>query len=269
MKVWATILVLTISSAACAQAVDGFWKGSLTMPNGCFATNNIELQISTSVLGLRGDSYHYQDIDYYVKKNFSGRYNEGTKMLVIQESQVLTFNIRASCSVCIKEYVLEYSKKGNREYLTGYWTGFILGSRVSCDTGTITLERIRESAFKEIPEIHVDTGTLRLDFYDNAEIDGDSITVLVNHKPVVSHQRLGGKPITVYVAIDLTNTFVEVEMKAENLGTIPPNTSVLIVTTPYEQHRLFLSSTEEKSARVRFVYRPPDQIKSTTRTTEL
>ncbi len=47
---------------------------------------------------------------------------------------------------------------------------------------------------------------------------------------------------------------VEVEMIAENLGSIPPNTSFLEVLAGNIYHRLFLVSTKTKSAKVRFVY---------------
>jgi hypothetical protein len=43
-------------------------------------------------------------------------------------------------------------------------------------------------------------------------------------------------------------------MMAENEGSIPPNTALLIVTAPNLYHRLYMSSTKEKSAKLRFVY---------------
>ncbi len=51
-------------------------------------------------------------------------------------------------------------------------------------------------------------------------------------------------------------------MVAENLGKIPPNTALLMVTAGTKRYRLYLTSTEVKSAKVRFVYdseaaRPP------------
>jgi hypothetical protein len=98
---------------------------------------------------------------------------------------------------------------------------------------------------------------LRLDFYDNAIIDGDSITVRVNKKLVLSHQRLTEKPITVFIQVDLNNTFQEIEMVAENEGSIPPNTALLIITAGAKKYELFMASTEEKAARVRFVYEKP------------
>ena len=100
----------------------------------------------------------------------------------------------------------------------------------------------------------VDTGKIRLDFYDNATIDGDSITVLVNHNVVVSHQMLSARPITTYVSVDPNNPFYEIEMVAENEGSIPPNTALLIITAGSKKYQLFLSSTTAKSAMIRIVY---------------
>jgi hypothetical protein len=240
--------------SAPAQDISGFWKGTLNMPGSCFSINNIELQISKTGNELYGNSYHYQDIDYYVKKNFRGLHNAGSTQIIIQEGDVTTFKIPNSCIVCIKKYELVYSRDGDKETLSGIWTGKIEGTNLDCSTGPITLSRIQESAFKEIPEIEVDTGQLRLDFYDNGAVDGDSITVRVNKNIVLSHQKLSAKPVTLFFNIDLENTFQEIEMVAENLGSIPPNTALLIITAGEKRYRLFLSSTEIKSARVRFVY---------------
>jgi hypothetical protein len=248
------LVLLLLSQCISAQNINGFWKGTLTMAGGCFPINNIELQITNSGTEVTGDSYHYMDIDNYVKKNFKGSYNPDEKKIVIQEEEVTTFKIRPECRVCIKKYQLVYRREGKLETLSGGWTGVILGTNISCEDGTIVLSRIKESAFKEIPEVAVDTGTLRLDFYDNNEIDGDSISVLVNGQMILTHQRLTAKPITATVTIDLQHRFQEVEMIAENLGSIPPNTALLIVTAGERRYQLFLSSTEVKSAKVRFVY---------------
>jgi len=236
-----------------AQDLNGIWKGTLTM-QGCFPNNNIELQISMKNENATGDSYHYQDIDNYVKKKFSGNYNSEQKKLLLQEELVTTYHIPIRCVICVKEFDLTYSRAGTTETLNGRWNGNVLNTNASCNGGSIVLTRIKESAFKEIPEIKVDTGTIRLDFYDNAEIDGDSITVKIDNKVILSHQRLTAKPLTAFIKIDLHNTFHEVEMIAENVGSIPPNTAVLIVTAGEQRHRVALNSTEVKSAKVRFVY---------------
>jgi hypothetical protein len=247
----------SIYSVTKCQDLNGFWKGTLTMRGGCFPINNIELQIHINEAGVFGDSYHYLNIDNYVKKNFNGSWYPEIKKIVLQEGIVTTFKIAPNCSVCIKKYELVYSRIGNEEKLSGGWTGKILNTNLDCDAGTIVLSRIKESAFKEVPEIKVDTGMIRLDFYDNGIIDGDSITVRVNKQVILSHQRLTEKPITVYVRVDVQNTFQEIEMVAENEGSIPPNTALLIITAGTKKYELFMASSEEKSARVRFVYEKP------------
>ncbi|MEO8417027.1 MAG: hypothetical protein ABI472_25410, partial [Ginsengibacter sp.] len=220
----------------------------------CFLTNNIELQITLKGDSIYGNSYHYLDVDNYVKKRFSGSYQSGIKKLTITEQQVTTFKIPASCKICIKKYNLVYSRNVNQEFLTGDWNSVLGSGFIDCGIGQIKLSRIKESAFKEIPEIIVDTGLIRLDFYDNAEIDGDSISVVVNGKTLLTHQRLTDKPITMFVRMDLSSTFQEVEMVAENMGTIPPNTALLIITAGKKRYELFLSATDKKSAKVRFLY---------------
>lgn len=224
------------------------------MSSGCFAVNNIELQLHIRGTEVFGDSYHYQDVNNYVKKKLTGTYDPATKKLVLHELYVTTFHIPGTCAICVKNYYLSYNKDGTLETLNGNWDGKILNTGVDCSTGPITLSRIKESAFKEIPEIAVDTGRIRLDFYDNATIDGDSITVLVDKKVVATHQLLSTKPITAWVTIDLDNPFHEVEMVAENEGSIPPNTALLIITAGTKKYQLFLSSTKTKSAMIRILY---------------
>lgn len=253
------VLLLSLSTFfSFSQNINGFWKGNLTFQSGsCFPQNNLELQININGNIITGDSYHYLDINNYVKKKLSGIYNGKSILLSIQEGVVTTFKIPSTCSVCIKNYQLNYSNDGNIETLSGKWTGIIMEKGTPCEPGEITLTRTKESAFKEIPEVKVDTGTIRLDLYDNGYIDGDSISVLVNKKVVVSNQLLSVKPVTVFLQVDLQNPFHEIEMIAENLGSIPPNTALLVITAGKNFYKLQLSSTETKSAVVRFVYDPP------------
>jgi hypothetical protein len=39
-------------------------------------------------------------------------------------------------------------------------------------------------------------------------------------------------------------------MVAENLGSIPPNTSLMVITTRNKRYEVFISSTEQKNAKV-------------------
>ncbi len=94
--------------------------------------------------------------------------------------------------------------------------------------------------------------------YDNGEIDDDSISVFLNNKLVLSHKRLTANPLVLKFKMDEDNSEQELIMVAENLGSIPPNTSVMIVEAGEQRFRVSITSTEQKNAVVRFTYRKPD-----------
>ncbi|MGZ8554638.1 MAG: hypothetical protein ACXWV8_14600 [Chitinophagaceae bacterium] len=56
--------------------------------------------------------------------------------------------------------------------------------------------------------------------------------------------------LTSELTIELANPHHELVMVAENLGSIPPNTSVMIITAGSKRYQAFLSCTEQKNAKV-------------------
>ncbi len=90
--------------------------------------------------------------------------------------------------------------------------------------------------------------------YDNGEIDDDTISVFHNKKLILSSQRLTAVPLTIKIHMDADNAEHELVMVAENLGRIPPNTSLMIVESGEQRFDVRISSTEQKNAVVRFKY---------------
>jgi hypothetical protein len=120
-------------------------------------------------------------------------------------------------------------------------------------TPTILKERTNElmkSLVVNDPEV-----TVRL--YDNGEIDDDTISIFFDKKLIVSKKRLSTTPITVKLKIDDENEVHELVMVAENLGRIPPNTSLMIVDAGDQRFDVRITSTEQKNALVRFRYERP------------
>jgi hypothetical protein len=107
----------------------------------------------------------------------------------------------------------------------------------------------REKVF--IKEIPVSGDSIELRFYDNAEIDGDSISLFLNGILLKENIRLAAKPYIIKLAlIDLKETN-ELVMVAENLGTIPPNTSYMVAIVKEERYDAYLASSEGSSAMIR------------------
>jgi hypothetical protein len=100
-------------------------------------------------------------------------------------------------------------------------------------------------------EIEVSSDSLRLSFYDNAEVDGDSISVFFNGKLILTHQELTERAFNVYVQLDSSLDVNEVSMFAENLGKYPPNTALMVISDGDKRYETFLSSDFKGNATIR------------------
>lgn len=101
-----------------------------------------------------------------------------------------------------------------------------------------------------IKQIETPKGEIKIDLYDNGVMDGDTVSVYHNNELVVSGALLSSKPITFRVQVAAGNPRHELIMVAHNLGSIPPNTALMIVTAGNERYEAFLSSSEQKNAKV-------------------
>jgi Concanavalin A-like lectin/glucanases superfamily len=106
-----------------------------------------------------------------------------------------------------------------------------------------------------IQTITVDSDSISVTLYDNAEIDGDSITLIYNDKILTTHQRLTDKPLTFYIKIAPGNQRNELQMYAENLGSIPPNTALMIIYDGNKRYEVNIKSTEKSNGSVSFKLR--------------
>lgn len=104
-----------------------------------------------------------------------------------------------------------------------------------------------------VSEIPIAGDSIELRFYDNAEIDGDSISLFLNDKLIFQHIRLLGSAYTIKLAVQQLNDSNELTMVAENLGSIPPNTSLMVALVEDKKYEARLESTEGSSAMIRFV----------------
>jgi len=105
--------------------------------------------------------------------------------------------------------------------------------------------------------IEVSSDQLLLKFYDNATVDGDSISVFINGRIMLTHKRLADTAFTFQFTLNKNLPVNEVAMFAENLGSIPPNTALMMVSDGTHSFDIFLSSDKTSNAVVR-IKRKPD-----------
>ena len=100
-------------------------------------------------------------------------------------------------------------------------------------------------------EVTVGADSVRISFFDNGDIDGDSISVFMNGKPILFKQELEMKALNLYLKLDTTKAVNEITMFAENLGKYPPNTALMVIFDGEKRTEVYLSSSLTQNATVR------------------
>lgn len=100
--------------------------------------------------------------------------------------------------------------------------------------------------------VNFSSDSLQLSLYDNGEIDGDTVSVLMNGQLILARQGLGIKAIkhTIYIPPHVDT--VEMVMYAETLGAIPPNTGLLVIRDGKDLYEVRFSGDLQKNASIVF-----------------
>jgi hypothetical protein len=101
--------------------------------------------------------------------------------------------------------------------------------------------------------IPITAKTIELRFYDNAQVDGDSIALFLNNRMIFKNIRLTDKAYTIKLDASELNDDNELVMVAENLGSIPPNTSFMLAIVGDKRYEARLFANENSSAVIRLV----------------
>ncbi|CAN5724423.1 hypothetical protein BH11BAC4_BH11BAC4_23150 [soil metagenome] len=101
-----------------------------------------------------------------------------------------------------------------------------------------------------IKTIQTEPATMLIELYDNGQIDGDTVSIYHNNELVISHAGLSEKAISFKIKVDADHPHHELIMVADNLGSIPPNTSLMVITANKKRYEIFISSSEQKNAKL-------------------
>lgn len=110
---------------------------------------------------------------------------------------------------------------------------------------------VEKRTIKDTKTIQVKNNKITVDFYDDGDIDNDIISVYFNKTAVFEKKSLTAKAYSVALTLEPGKTN-ELLMFAENLGNIPPNTALMIITDGDSRHEIRLSADLKNNASVRF-----------------
>lgn len=172
----------------------------------------------------------------------------------------VTFTLTMNADISKKDSVL----KALREYKESYqvWKPSAFDTLPPLNIGQRkVVNYVVENQFKQredvvVQEVEVDSDSVGVDFFDNGEIDGDSISVFFNKQLMAFNQKLSTRSIHFDLHLDSTRQVNEVTMFADNLGSIPPNTALMVIDDGINRHEVRLSSSLDKNATIRIRRKP-------------
>ena len=97
---------------------------------------------------------------------------------------------------------------------------------------------------------------IKVELFDNGTIDNDTISLYHNNEQVIKKGKLNYQPLTYSFTCGNEAVSHELILVAENLGEIPPNTAIMVVTIGKKRQEIFLTSDEKKNAKIIIDYKP-------------
>lgn len=179
----------------------------------------------------------------------------------------INFNLKLAADISKKDSVLKAISEFKETYQV--WKPQLEDTLVAANViphnivNYVTDKKYKEREIEVTNEIEVESDSLLVSIYDNGEIDGDIISLFYNKKLILSNQKLTHKSIKLYVKLDTALQTNEISMFAENLGLIPPNTALVVISDGINRFDLRLSSNLEKNGTIR-IKRKKDSIKAKT-----
>ncbi len=266
-----------------SQVINGTWTGnySKTLLNMNPSSLIIELSLHNDSI-LSGASHLYYGNNRYEHHKITGKFNPRDSTAKFSESLIET---NLGMGIIEVFYDVKLISNGANWRLQGRWKGtksqfgFMPYNKVWLERPKDTITK-KETTVKQINPItpipviikqdsiklnrkaeiqkiievsNAEKDSIQLAIYDNGEIDNDTISVYLNDIPVLMNRKINDKPLSIYLSLDKDKQFQKIKMVAENLGSVPPNTAIMIITTKQKRYEVRLSSDLDKNAVVEFV----------------
>jgi hypothetical protein len=94
--------------------------------------------------------------------------------------------------------------------------------------------------------------SLQLALYDNGEVDGDTVSVLLNGEIIIAKQGLKTTAVRKTIYISPETDEITMVLYAENLGKYPPNTGLLMIYDGDDRYQVRFSADLQQNAGIVF-----------------
>jgi hypothetical protein len=110
---------------------------------------------------------------------------------------------------------------------------------------------------KLVKQVIVNSPSISIDLYDNGTIDNDTIMIFDNKVLLLENKRLSYKATHFDVNFNKDNNRHEIIIVAHNLGTVPPNTALMVVKDGTSRQEIYITSTLSVNAMIIFELKKP------------
>ena len=110
---------------------------------------------------------------------------------------------------------------------------------------------------KLVKQVTVNSSSISIDLYDNGTIDNDTIMIFDNKVLLLENKRLSYKATHFEVNFNKENNRHEIIIVAHNLGTVPPNTALMVVKDGTSRQEIYITSTLSVNAMIIFEMKKP------------
>lgn len=115
-----------------------------------------------------------------------------------------------------------------------------------------TVERVKERVNLPPQLVSFKSDSLQLALYDNGEVDGDTVSVLLNGQVILEKQGLKTIAIKKTIQVPQGQDELTLVLFAENLGKYPPNTGLLVVRDGENVYQVRFSADLSQNATIIF-----------------
>lgn len=266
LKYFLILCSICISDVIGAQDLSGNWEGRFSL-KGSKRIWSFELELEQDQSQIKGIGQQIERTKNQSKNINSSFSIEGSfagRQLEYDMKEILT--LKSSNGQCLSHCEYEFIESTSRYQFVGtcnrngifYKKGKYYPNHSSCkkqSTTQVVLQKgknIMGRKTEMVESLTVNDSKIRINIWDNNRVDGDIISLNLNGEWILQDYQLTNELKT--LEINLPEEVNELILFAENMGTIPPNTAAISVSS---QNRIvkeiILNSDEGKSEGVRII----------------
>jgi hypothetical protein len=213
---------------------------------------------------LSGASHLIYRFGHYEHYALKGIFRASDSTVDFVEDSVLGLNLGPLSSNCPGRYRMKARWTDSSIRLEGRWTDHS-GEFLGCPPSGVWLEKKlvqkkeapvpsctnRAVSLQSLIEIDPkDRDSIQIAIYDNAEVDGDVISVCMDDRSMIYKQKISATPLVFYCSLREDHPISIIHMVAESMGATPPCTASMVISAGGKQHRIALSSSYSSTAAV-------------------